>query len=425
MSFMSFLLGMSLGIGFCVWRQVELDQQLRKIFNLLANDLNHAPSLPLLSLVRREVLTVKEKISQLEDDLKIYQNLIEIAPFGYLLIDQENQLIWLNKEAKILLNIASDRWQDGQTRLFLEVVRSYELDQLIENTRKSENYQTLEWEYYPHKYPNQSSDLKNYKSFLYLKASSYLLSNGNIAIFLENKQSLSDLQKDRERSFSDLTHELKTPLTAIRLVAETLEKRLSKPELTWVQQMLKETNRLIDLVQNWLEITQLKEDPHQYLEYETIELRELIFSVWENLQPLAKTKELNFYYTGPESVFLQGDRPRLTQVFVNIIDNAIKHSPVSGLIKLEMTENPRQPTVEINIIDTGNGFVEEDIPIVFKRLYKADASRTRQSSQLTNQGNGLGLAIVEQIITAHKGQIQAKNHPETGGAWLQIILPKK
>lgn len=424
MSFISFIFGISVGIGFCLWKQAQLDQQLRRIFNLLSNDLNLAPSLPLLSLVRREVLTVKEKIHALEDDLKTYQSLMEIAPFGYLLIDQENQLIWSNKEAKILLNIDQARWQQGQIRLFLEVVRSYELDQLIENTRHLHNPQTLEWEFYPHKNPSKTPNFKT-NSFLYLKASSFLLSNGNIAVFLENKESLSELQKYRDRSFSDLTHELKTPLTAICLVAETLEKRLQKPELTWVQQMLKETNRLIDLVNNWLEITQLKENPSQYLEYQSLELKELIFSVWQNLEPLANKKELSLNYLGPETMYLEGDRLRLTQVFVNILDNAIKHSPKGGIIKLEMQENRAQKTVEINIIDIGSGFIEADLSLVFKRLYKGDPSRTRQSSEAQNQGNGLGLAIVEEIITAHQGQIQAKNHPETGGAWLQIILPIK
>lgn len=418
MSFIFFIVGLSLGIGVCLWKQNQFNQQLKRIFNLLSDDFNRAPSLSLLSLVRREVASVRQKLETLDQEIKTYQYLIEIAPLGYLLIDQENRLVSCNQEAKSLLEIDQERWQPGQVRLFLEVVRSYELDQLIENTRNLDTQQTLAWEFYPYK----NFSFTN-KSSCYLKASTFPLRNGNIAVFLENKQSLSALQKYRERSFSDLTHELKTPLTAISLTAETLEKRLQNPERLWVQQMLKETHRLIDLIHNWLEITQLKENPSEYLEYHSLDLKELIFSVWENLQSLAQKKELILNYFGPETIYLQGDRPRLTQVFVNILDNAIKHSPQEGIINLEIKENLTNQTVEIDIIDSGSGFIEEDLPMVFKRLYKADSSRTRQAVTTAKQGNGLGLAIVEEIVIAHQGRIYAKNHPQTGGAWLQIVLP--
>ena len=108
------------------------------------------------------------------------------------------------------------------------------------------------------------------------------------------------------------------------------------------------------------------------------------------------------------------------------MDNAIKHSPYSGSIKIEVktkSQAKENPTVEINIIDSGSGFAESELPLVFKRLYRGDPSRTRQSLSRHAQGSGLGLAIVEEIIAAHQGQVQAKNHPETGGGWLQIILP--
>jgi two-component system phosphate regulon sensor histidine kinase PhoR len=418
MSFIEFVGGLSLGIGFCLWKQYRVNQQFKRLFYLLSDDFADTPSLSLLSLVRREVSRIREKIELLNEDINTCQYLLEIAPVGYLVVDYHNQLLCCNQQAQGLLEIEQERWQPGQVRLFLEVVRCYELDELIENTRNLASPQVLDLEFYPHK--NVSV---NVTSPLYLKAFSFPLNQGNIAVFLENQQSLSELQKYRDRSFSDLTHELKTPLTAISLVAETLERRLQNPERGWVQQMLQEIRRLIDLVNNWLEITQLKENPSLYLEYQSLELRELIFSVWQNLKLLADRKEIALNYLGPEIINLEGDRPRLTQVFVNILDNAIKHSPPGGIIKLEIKENLNTDTVEINIIDSGSGFVEADLSMVFKRLYKADPSRTRQSRERLNQGNGLGLAIAEEIIIAHQGKIYAKNHPQTGGAWLQIILP--
>ncbi len=425
MYLMSFIFGLAVGIVFFLWRKNSLNQQLKRIFNLLSDDINDLPSLPLLSLVRREVFGIRQKIQKLEEDLEIYQQLIEIAPVGYLLVDQEDQLIWSNEQAKNLLVIDEYRWQPGQIRLFLEVVRSYELDRLIEKTRQSKTSQTVEWEFFPYKNQGENSYIK-LKSSIYLKASTLLLPNGNIAIFLENKQSLIELSEYRDRAFSDLTHELKTPLTAIRLVAETLEKRLQKPELTWVQQMLKDTNRLINLVQNWLEITQMKENPHQHLEYQRLELKEIIFSVWQSLQPLAQKKNISLNYKNIDNIYLQGDRPRLTQVFLNILDNSIKHSPYHGIIQIDLetsVHSEQKSTVEINIIDSGCGFIKSDLPLVFKRLYRGDQARTRESSDRDNDGHGLGLAIVAEIIAAHQGKVEAKNHPKTGGAWLKITLP--
>jgi len=85
--------------------------------------------------------------------------------------------------------------------------------------------------------------------------------------------------------------------------------------------------------------------------------------------------------------------------------------------------------LEINLIDSGIGFSEADLPYVFERFYRGDKARTHSPLQESNSigkivGNGLGLAIVWQIVLAHGGSIKAMNHPETGGAWMQIQLPE-
>ncbi len=126
-----------------------------------------------------------------------------------------------------------------------------------------------------------------------------------------------------------------------------------------------------------------------------------------------------------------GDRSRLTQVFLNLLDNAIKHNSVQKNIlvqvcPIESQNSSNSQKIKIDIIDSGTGFNETDLPYIFERLYRGDKSRTReQDGSLSLDGSGLGLAIVEQIIQAHDGEILAKNHPTLGGAWIEIILPQK
>ena len=438
MAFLAFILGLSLGIGFCFWKQHQINRQLRQTLKLLPHSAADEISLPMLSRLRREITHFNQHYQLLEEELQSWQKLLKIAPVGFLQVDEENQLLWCNDQAQEMLRI--DRWQPGQLRLLLELVRSYELDQLIEQTRSSQQTQTHEWVFHTTIYPyGKTTDVARSRSAqsthsLPLKASSCPLSDGQVGVFLENQQPLVALTQSRDRAFSDLTHELRTPLTSIHLVAEALQSRLKPPEQNWATQLLQETNRLMQLVQDCLEISQLEKDPSIYLHFESVDLEQLIFQAWQTLEPLAKQKGLHLSYSGSDRIYLVADKSRLTQVFLNLFDNSIKHSPAQAEILVEvetLTRPEKDGFIQINIIDWGSGFSPADLPYVFDRLYRGDLSRQRQQTDSEKvetvplrRGSGLGLSIVKQIILAHGGYIQAQNHPETGGAWLKIELPK-
>jgi two-component system phosphate regulon sensor histidine kinase PhoR len=380
----------------------------------------------------------------LEAKLQIKQWLLQVAPLGYLQVDEENQLVWCNEQARQLLQI--DRWEPGQLRLLLELVRSYELDQLIEKTRHQQQPNIREWVFHPSCLDGAAmGDVQS----LTLRASSWPLPEGEIGVFLENRQPLVELSQSRNQWFSDLAHELRTPLTSIRLVAEALQGRLEPPASRWVEKLLHETNRLINLVQDWLELSNLEKNPSKSLTYQPLELRALIHSAWQTFELLAQTHQLTLAYKGLDTIWIRADEARLTQVFLNLFDNGIKHSHPQQAIQVEVTRleedintlttsNLATPTlderssfIQIDIIDSGTGFSESDMPHVFERLYRGDASRHKEQAtsehpgmSSVSKGSGLGLAIVQQIIQAHGGSIKARNHPKTGGAWLQIKLPQ-
>ena len=434
MTIFYFLLGLVVGLGIYAGQQYRFKQQLKKTLSTYTKNKDGEVSLPLQSLIRRELSDLDRQRKILEKDKQAWQELIEQAPIGYLQVDADNQLLGCNLSAKQLLRI--DPRRSLRVRLLLELVRSYDLDVLIEDTRRSQRCKTKEWIFYFTRYvspeepaTNTEEPLKKIVESIALKGYSFPLSNQQVGVFIENRQPLLELSQSRDRTFSDLTHELRTPLTSISLVAENLLRRLQPPERQWVEQMLQETNRLIDLVQEWLDLTQLEAAPARNLKYETFNLYELVQSVWQTLEPIAKRKDVTLSYQGDLNLTISADRSRLIQVFLNLLDNAIKHNPPQKEILVQaLVQNLSEPNmtsqIKIDVIDSGLGFNASDLPFIFERLYRGDKSRMReQKHESAIDGSGLGLAIVEQIVQAHDGAIIAKNHPEIGGAWMEITLP--
>ena len=432
---LSFILGLLLGLIIYAAQQYRFKQQLKKMLRSYTGSKDEDVSLPLQSLIRRELNELDRQRQKLEQDKRAWQELIEQAPIGYLQVDEENQLIGCNQTAKELLKIDAKR--SSRVRLLLELVRSYDLDRLIELTRNTQRSQTQEWIFYYTRYvspqkPEWETDnaqpLQKVVESIALKGHGFPLSNQQVGVFIENRQPLVDLSQSRDRTFSDLTHELRTPLTSISLVAENLLRRLQDPERRWVEQMLQETTRLIELVQEWLDLTQLQAAPNRALKYETVRIYDLVQSVWQTLEPIAKRQNVTLTYKGDRHIVISADRSRLIQVFLNLLDNAIKHNPPGKEILVQvMLDYPLQKNLgerlKIDVIDSGQGFNASDLPYIFERLYRGDRSRTREQQNPPADGSGLGLAIVEQIIQAHGGKIGANNHPKIGGAWLEIILP--
>jgi two-component system phosphate regulon sensor histidine kinase PhoR len=424
MFLLGFLLGLAVGLGFWVWQLVHLNWYLERLLQPLNSPSQKMTNIKLLlrPRLRQEIAIVNRQRQDLQQSLSTYQELLDFAPLGYLQVDEENQLLWCNQQAREILYL--QRWQPGQVRLLLELVRSYELDQLIEQTRDWQKPQVQEWVFHP---PCEDAKVMTQLKSMFLRASTLPLPTGQVGVFLENCQPVLDIKQERDRSFSDLAHELRTPLTAIRLVVETLLTRLEPPLDRWVNRLMQEVDRLINLVQSWLELTQIENNPTMQLNLEMVEMRSLIASAWQTLEPIAQLQSLSISYTGLESIKIQGDKSRLYQVFVNLLDNSIKYSPLATTIHIEtkiITVDHRQ-ILEINIIDAGIGFAISDLPHVFERFYRGDKARYRSPVNEVNSttgiaGSGLGLAIVQQIVIAHGGIIKAMNHPKTGGAWMQL-----
>ncbi len=408
------------------------------------------------SHLRQAIVAHTQSEDALLKDLETWKHIFHSAPVGVLQVDEENQLIWCNLHACQLLSIQPP--QLSNRRLLLELVRSYELDQLIEQTRVQQQPCQNDWIFHP--VSTDPSQLSR-QSPRPLRGHGIPLADDSVGVFLESRQEAMALAQQRDRWISDVAHELKTPLTSIRLVAETLQVRLESPLRDWIDRLLKETIRLSSLVQDLLDLSQLEANPNPSLTLKPVDLTKLIQSAWFSLEPLARRKQLQLDYAGPDHLVLPLDESRMHRVLLNLLDNAIKYSPLQQPVRVQVglvadSSTPSGQFVCLDVIDGGPGFLLDDLPYVFDRFYRGDPSRTRNRASLevfrtrpgnrpsvpppdtcndrdysvsgdqavpASSGSGLGLAIVRQIVEAHQGAVKASNHPETHGGWLQIFLP--
>lgn len=457
MDVLAFLLGLGIGLALLGWQRSRLNARLQRLLWNLRNYADDS-SLPSASQLALAVARQQSVQSKLEKELEQCHHVLEMAPVGYLQVDDENRLVWSNAAARKILSLPADT--PASPRLLLELVRSYELDALIEETRDRQQPCQKDWVFYP--VSPDPSQLSRQKSFL-LRGLGIPMAETHIGIFLENRQEVALLVQQRDRWASDVAHELKTPLTSIRLVAETLQTRMEPGLRGWVNRLINETIRLSNLVQDLLEMALLDRESAQALRLQRTNLPELVQSAWINLEPLARKKQIQLDYQGPDSLAVAVDEARLYRVLLNLLDNSIKYSPPWQTIQVVLTcpaatvsdyRSNALPCLCLEVIDAGPGFSESALPHVFERFFRSDPARARSldlnatgepgiatlnrqptpstdtatGSEPTSQAfqrssSGLGLAIVQQIVEAHGGQVSASNHPETGGAWLRVYLP--
>jgi len=368
----------------------------------------HSPE-QMLSLLSRYLRQQDLDWANQKQQLQNWQYLSQRLPWGYLRVDENNVVLECNPAAQRLLRIS--QWQPG-IKLLLEWVRSYELDQLIEATRRQETaapVQSREWIFYP-----SGGDGKP----IPLRAWGLLLPQAHVAIFLEDRLEAKMLAQQRDRWASDVAHELKTPLTSIRLLAETLQSRVDAAQAVWVERLLNETLRLSHLVQDLLELSALNLGAASRSQWRWVDLASLVQEAWQSLEPLAKPRHQELHLSGLSQIYLWGDEQRLYRLILNLLDNAVKYGKPDSPIHVVLSEQGSQ--VQLEVYDHGPGLPEDQFELVFQPFYRTDTARARSKG-----GTGLGLAIVRQIVEVHGGTIQLRNHPQTGGLWVQVELPRK
>jgi signal transduction histidine kinase len=227
---------------------------------------------------------------------------------------------------------------------------------------------------------------------------------------------MEGLERMRRGLVADVSHELKTPISALRAQLENLLDGIAEPNPATLAVMLAQTERLSRLIEQLLDLSRF-EAGDLPLQTEPVPVRPLVDRVIGELDIARAEQTFDVRNEVPADFGpVRADRERLHQVLFNLLDNAYRFTPRGGVIRVRAAH--RDGWCEVSVEDTGPGIPPEHLPLVFERFYRVDPSRARDGGG----GTGIGLAIARSVIEAHGGRIWAENR-EDGGARFKFLLP--
>ena len=357
---------------------------------------------------------IEEEQAVTEAERRKLATIIESMMDGIITTDNNGKIILINTSAEDMLGGRDDEIFIGKDVLKILNITEYESieeileaeDSLLVNSSKTEEELLLRAEISKIEKEDKedltqmSTELEGYIIVLY-------------DVTDQERQ-----EKERREFVSTVSHELRTPLTTMNSYIEALEEGvLEDKELApqFIDTIHKETTRMIRMVNELMQLGKMDIKEEHY-EKEFIDINKMLEQITDRFA--LTHPEKNFIKHIPKSpIFVEGDQDKLTQVFDNIVNNAIKYSPDGKNITVRVRQNYHHNRVSISIKDEGVGIPLVHIDKIFNRFYRVDKSRQRSMG-----GTGLGLALAKTIVDAHKGRIWAQSR-EGYGSIIFVTLP--
>lgn len=335
------------------------------------------------------------------------ETLIENIGSGVLLIDNKGYITLSNRAYKNIFKV------DPLTFLYhvyYEVIEHKEIISLIEEifmTEKSMKRQLL----IPLAFERRHFEVYG----------APIIGNNDewkgILVVFHDISELKKLEQMRKDFVANVSHELKTPITSIKGFSETLLDGALKDEealKSFLMIILKESDRLQALIQELLDLSRIEQQEF-VLNIKSLELTQILEETRTILNGKAVEKDIELtLHTPGNPVWIEGDAYRITQVFLNLMTNALTYTPNSGMVEVEVKE--QMDDVIVTIRDTGIGIETEELPRIFERFYRVDKARSRDSG-----GTGLGLAIVKHILEVLQGEITVASEPGKGTVFTVLL----
>ena len=357
---------------------------------------------------------IEEEQAVTETERRKLATIIESMMDGIITTDNNGRIILINTSAEDMLGGRNDEIFIGKDVLKILNITEYESieeileaeDSLLVNASRSDEELLLRAEISKIEKEDKedltqmSTELEGYIIVLY-------------DVTDQERQ-----EKERREFVSTVSHELRTPLTTMNSYIEALEEGvLEDKELApqFIDTIHKETTRMIRMVNELMQLGKMDIKEEHY-EKEFIDINKMLEQITDRFA--LTHPEKNFIkHISKTPIFVEGDQDKLTQVFDNIVNNAIKYSPNGKNITIRVRQNYHHNRVSISIKDEGVGIPLVHIDKIFNRFYRVDKSRQRSMG-----GTGLGLALAKTIVEAHKGRIWAQSR-EGYGSIIFVTLP--
>lgn len=239
---------------------------------------------------------------------------------------------------------------------------------------------------------------------------------GTVAILIFDDSEAHRLDAVRRDFVANISHELKTPIGGISILAEAISEGSDDPELVrnFSERMKIEAARLSHLVQEIIDLSRIQ-DQNIALNSQLVSLQKIIDEAIYLSKVRAEKRHVEINFACDEDIEFFGDRKQLVMAISNLVENAINYSPERTTVNVLLKKN--DDIAEITVTDQGVGIAKDDLDRIFERFYRVDSARSRETG-----GTGLGLSIVKHVISNHGGDIQVWSVPSTGSTFT-VLLP--
>ncbi len=355
-----------------------------------------------LGRVQRRAAAVAEEpsrdLSEVQPDSR-FEQLLRSLTVGIVTVDGRGRLDSINAAAGAIFEVGA---RPVLGRAIIEVVPSFELDRRVREALDGQ--------------PSRGRiSLNRPAGTRVLTVATLPLDGSRGALVIASDETrLFELEQTRRDFISSVSHELRTPLSSINLMIETILDNDGDIEAIdiFLPRIKREVDRMVQLVQDLLELARA-ESGQLRLRRETVDLASVGTNITRTFEPRAEQLGVTLTFEGEETS-ISGDADRLAQVFVNLIDNALRHTPAGG--KVAVSVSGYDGGASLVVRDSGIGIPYNDLPHVFERFYVVDRSRAREST-----GTGLGLSIVKQVVEAHGGTVTADSEYGLGSTFTCVF----
>jgi two-component system phosphate regulon sensor histidine kinase PhoR len=343
-------------------------------------------------------LHLRANLSQVIEEKEKADSILRCMIEGVLVLDPKGRVLVMNQQARAMFHVPDDLDVHGAS--VLEITRHPEVHRILEEIF------TFDFSTQTYSKEVELDDERWFRVNAVRLRDTRENFQGSILVF-HDVTDIKRFESMRSDFVANVSHELRTPLTAIRGYVETLmhtppaDPKESRQFLAIID---RHSERLSRLTQDLLTLSDLESGKIQ-LSLQPLDASQLIQRVLEVFWDQAARKQVKLTQRiEPQLPNLVGDFDRLQQLFINLVDNALKYTPSGGEVTLETRSLPARnggtAQIELAVIDTGVGIPEKDLPRLTERFYRADKARSRDLG-----GTGLGLAIVKHIVQAHKGDL--------------------